>query len=294
MKHSIKPTSSSENVKGTRATSSAWLAPNEAKRWTECFFLAYSPVWIVGVLCILVPFKLYESLDEWGYMAIGVTAALPCFTFPAFFVESLADANRPLAEKYWVKANVWIGLFSFIGNYFWTHYFYDVLGAKYTFPAHRLNNVPITLFFMTHAYFCLYHALANVVIRRTRAAVRFAGPTAQLVAEACLIFVLAYATAFAETLTIAHFPYYTFTNKAAMYRTGSLFYAIYFFVSFPMFFRMDEDPAAKPYSLWRAAVDALAAAMLVTCLLDFWRLFIGSIDASDHATPHDGLPWATS
>ena len=26
-----------------------------------------------------------------------------------------------------------------------------------------------------------------------------------------------------------------------MYTVGSLFYAIYFFVSFPMFFRMDED-----------------------------------------------------
>ena len=27
-----------------------------------------------------------------------------------------------------------------------------------------------------------------------------------------------------------------------MYSVGSLFYAIYFFVSFPMFFRMDEQP----------------------------------------------------
>ena len=27
-----------------------------------------------------------------------------------------------------------------------------------------------------------------------------------------------------------------------MYSVGSLFYAIYFFVSFPMFFRMDEEP----------------------------------------------------
>lgn len=26
-----------------------------------------------------------------------------------------------------------------------------------------------------------------------------------------------------------------------MYTVGSLFYAIYFFVSFPMFYRMDED-----------------------------------------------------
>lgn len=27
-------------------------------------------------------------------------------------------------------------------------------------------QVPITLYFMTHAYFCLYHALSNVLLRR--------------------------------------------------------------------------------------------------------------------------------
>lgn len=46
-----------------RKPSSVWagfLAPNPAKRWTELFFLAYSPVWITWVLCILVPFRLYE------------------------------------------------------------------------------------------------------------------------------------------------------------------------------------------------------------------------------------------
>jgi cycloeucalenol cycloisomerase len=30
-----------------------------------------------------------------------------------------------------------------------------------------------------------------------------------------------------------------------MYRVGSLFYAIYFFVSFPMFYRMDEAPRVR-------------------------------------------------
>jgi len=35
----------------------------------------------------------------------------------------------------------------------YTHYFYRVLKADYTFPAHRLNDVPICLYFMTHAYF---------------------------------------------------------------------------------------------------------------------------------------------
>ena len=79
-----------------------------------------------------------------------------------------------------------------------------------------------------------------------------------------------------------------------MYRTGSLFYAIYFFVSFPMFFRMDEDPRAPPYSLWRTALDALAAGMLVTCLLDFWRIGVGGITPTGGGgSGGGGLPWLT-
>jgi hypothetical protein len=39
------------------------------------------------------------------------------------------------------QANVWIAIFSYIGNYFWTHYFYTLLGASYTFKSFRLNNV---------------------------------------------------------------------------------------------------------------------------------------------------------
>jgi hypothetical protein len=37
-------------------------------------------------------------------------------------------------------------------------------------------------------------------------------------------------------------------------------------------------------------VDALAAGMLVTCLLDFWRLWVGGIvDGQDAGA--SGLPW---
>ena len=63
-----------------------------------------------------------------------------------------------------------------------------------------------------------------------------------------------------------------------MYSIGSLFYAIYFFVSFPAFYLMDEFPRHK-WSLARAASDALAAGMLVTILLDFWRLGIGPLES---------------
>lgn len=73
-----------------------------------------------------------------------------------------------------------------------------------------------------------------------------------------------------------------------MYTVGSLFYAIYFFVSFPWFFAMDEGegwdserppppPARARWPPGRAAADALASGMLVTMLLDAWRLGVGGI-----------------
>lgn len=39
------------------------------------------------------------------------------------------------------QANIWIAIFSYIGNYFWTHYFFKLLGAEYTFVSWRLNGV---------------------------------------------------------------------------------------------------------------------------------------------------------
>lgn len=116
-----------------------WLAKNKAKRWTELFFFFYSFSWITWVLLVLVPLKLYESFGEWGYLGIGIGASAPCIVLPLLF-EGKTDAKKPFSQKYWVKANVWIAVFSFVGNYVWTHYFYDILGASYTFPAHRLND----------------------------------------------------------------------------------------------------------------------------------------------------------
>eukprot|EP00798_Chlamydomonas_sp_ICE-L_P015523 gene15523-21611_t len=204
----------------SHATSSLWLAQNPSKRWTELFFLMYSPFWIFWALCIVVPFQLYEYCGSWGYMAIGTFAAAPCFLLPL------------------------------------------VIPCK----------VPICLYLMTHAYFCFYHALSNVLLRRYPNAVRYFFMGA-------MVFVLAYSTAYGETLTIANFRHYTFIDKDRMYSVGSLFYAIYFFVSFPMFFRMDEEVkrGAPRWTVTQAAIDSLAASMLVTILLDLWRISIGSI-----------------
>jgi hypothetical protein len=45
---------------------------------------------------------------------------------------------------------------------------------------HMVLQVPITLYFMTHAYFCLYHAISNLLIRRMRHAVAAYGPAVQV------------------------------------------------------------------------------------------------------------------
>ena len=71
-------------------------------------------------------------------------------------------------------------------------------------------QVPITLYFMTHAYFCFYHALSNMVLRRVSHAVQKCRVIVQWLVLALVVFILAYITALMETVTIAHFPYYRF------------------------------------------------------------------------------------
>jgi hypothetical protein len=60
----------------------------------------------------------------------------PCRALPSLSRSRLSPS----------QANIWIAVFSFIGNYFWTHYFYKLLGASYTFPAWKLNEARSPLF----------------------------------------------------------------------------------------------------------------------------------------------------
>ena len=80
----------------------------------------------------------------------------------SFLYRSIGGC-RPWMDRHCTRANVWIATFSFIGNWWFTHYFYNVLEATYTMPAHDVNAVPWAMFFATHFYFTLYHALASKV-----------------------------------------------------------------------------------------------------------------------------------
>ncbi|XP_021743387.1 cycloeucalenol cycloisomerase-like isoform X2 [Chenopodium quinoa] len=268
-----------------------WLAQNPSKRWGELFFLLYTPFWLTLCLGIVVPFKLYENFKELEYLLLAMISAVPSFVIPMFFAGK-ADEGTPLKDRYWVKASIWIICFSYVGNYFWTHYFFKVLGASYTFPSWKMNDVPHTTFLLTHVCFLFYHVASNMSLRRLRYALADVPEKIRWIMEGAWILALSYFIAYLETIAIANFPYYEFVDRDAMYKVGCLFYAIYFIVSFPMFLRIDEKPSDK-WDLARVAVDALGAAMLVTIILDLWRIVLGPIVPlpEEKMCGAAGLPW---
>ena len=204
---------------------------------------------------VVIVFQMYEKFDANSYMKLCVSLALP-FLLQPFVYPLPAESALPFYLRYSFKANLWIAIFSFIGNYWYTHYFYNVLQARYTFPAHRLNDVPIALYFATHFYFVTYHTFSNLMLRKIETSYLPGWKRTSFFWLTILAF--SYFTAFMETLTISSFPYYSFQNKEMAYRLGSAFYGLYFIVSFPLFYRLDEHvnikTGVKPHSVHQVSM----------------------------------------
>jgi cycloeucalenol cycloisomerase len=364
-----------------------WFSNSKAKKWTELFFMKYSVVWISWFGVVVIS-GVWETFGPNEYMIVGTSMAVPCFVLPWLRSSSIISNNengllsylptflqylinmllppmpaeelsRPFTQQFWVKANAWIAIISIIGNYVWTHYFYRLLRATYTFSAHRINFVPIAMFLCTHAYFCTYHTLTTIVLRRwwTSATYSLLGKNSKALVSAGLILTLAIFTALTEAITIQNFPYYRIEDREWFYSVGSVVYSIYFIVSFPAYYLLDEDvndddddnntkeksihkedevkrrrrrsstsgeghqrrqstsqslsvsssssiiKRQEVYTLARACTESLAACMLVTLLLEAWRLVYTGARGLAHPgllpfPPSDvsidlqqGLPW---
>jgi hypothetical protein len=57
---------------------------------------------------------------------------------------------------------------------------------------------------MTHAYFCFYHTLSNIVLRRLSHAIKGHSYPFRLALNTAVVVAFSYFTAFMETLTITH------------------------------------------------------------------------------------------
>lgn len=241
-----------------------WLPVGRDKRAYEQWVLRYSLVW-TGAFAVIIALELYEGFGALAYFLVcGGLAA------PLLLREVLLPPYKPWAERHGVRAQAWLLVFGFLGNYWCTHYFYCVLKASYTLPAWRLNDVPICMYQATHFYFSSYHVLGNLLLRRTLTS--FAPGRARAVLLGYVVCALSYTTAFLETLTISHFPYYDFEDREMVYTVGSAFYGIYFLVSFPVYFSIDEPGFKPPDGLRGVIFSALASGMLVLLLLDLARL----------------------
>jgi len=267
---------------------SYWFSKNPSKNWGEKFFLWYSPVWI-SFFGLVVVTETYHAFRNWEYTLLGFAVSFPCVLYPLFFPGE-ADRQLPILERYWVKANLWTFIFNFVGNYFWTHYFFVILGAKYTFPiTWQLNKIPIPLFFVTQAYFLTYFAISTPILRKIWTSLK--PGINRVVVCGIAVVVLSYIIAFMETFTIASVPYYTFTDRYAMYVIGSTFYGLYFVIAFPFFARVDENIGER-WILSKTAIDSLAASMIVFILCDFWRLAMGGIGM--HGVNLESVPFLVS
>merc|ERR1711991_117506 len=149
--------------------------------------------------------------------------------------------------------------------------------AWYDFPGKpfELNGVPFFLVLVTQAYFMLYFTFTTIVLRKCWGISKnwSSNKIIMFIINSIPVIILSVFTAFMETWTISHVPVYHHKDKFMMYTFGSVFYGIYFFVSFPMFYRIDESLKNK-WNLKKTIIDSMAACMIVTILLDTARLLI--------------------
>jgi len=279
------PTSTGKEAQASSPAtgSQGWLSPNPMKASGEVFFLAYAVGWI-GLMAAIVATRAFENFTPEHYMAVGAVIFVPCVLLPLLFPNS-EERGVPLLQRYTLKNNVWNLIVTFYGLWCWQIYFYVVLCTRYTFSVdrYRFINVPICLFGITQGYFTMYHTVSDIVLR---AYWRRAGSSslaylskasgAAMLGYAVFIFAFSYAVAFIETFSIQHFPHYDIFDRSKMYLYGSVFYALYFVVTFPMHLGIDEDPKDR-WSMRAVVCNALAACAAVTFLLDMWRIAIGPI-----------------
>jgi len=274
----------------------AWLSDNPDKAWAEKLYLLFIPVFVaynatvqqMGWLDAGTFWHVVQNLGMW----------VPyCVLLPAWLRRGNAV---PWHQSYWWKLNVYMAVWVFFATYFHTEYFFELLGLRYRFPevgayfdsalvgpdeataAGAWQKVPVGMYLNSVAFFLVYHTAAVVCMRRVRRFTAGFAPAARRAAWVAIVAATALFFAWAETwlyITEDAAANVWYVDVPAMLRFGSLFYAMYFLVSFPNVYRLDEDPDAPRWTLSRTVIEACFVGMVSLLLLDLWANFVGPIYA---------------
>ncbi len=263
------------------------FSPNPDKAWVEKFFLIYSPIWM-ALMALMMFTGWVKTFNDAQLLIHSLIVMLPIFVVPCLLQKKYS--NVPWTQSYFLKANLYLLIFGFWGNYFGSEYFFDLLGMVYNFPNATTNldsalvgtgkqPVPLIMYMYTHAYFMTYHVTANIVLRKLKSYTTNMAAIASATLFMVFVFVVGYVWAYLETFAMANplmAGMFYYEKMELMLKYGSIVYATYFIASFPIYYFIDEE-SDKKWSLLQVCSGAFTASILTQYMLDAAVHMIGSI-----------------
>ena len=271
-----------------------WLSTNPDKAFAEKLYLVFLPIFFA--YNALIQSMGWLDVGDFWHVVQNFCMWVPyCLLLPAWLRR---DSGIPWHRSYWFKFNLYMAVWIFYATYFHTEYFFELLGMRYRFPEVSLyfdsvligpeeetaaatwQKVPVGMYLNSVAFFIVYHTAAVVCMRRVRNLTTGFAAAPRRVAWFAIVGATALFFAWAET-----FFYITedaaanvwYIDVPAMLRYGSFFYALYFVVSFPNVYRLDEDPTQPAWSLSRCVIEASFVAITSLTLMEIWAHTIGPI-----------------
>lgn len=271
-----------------------WFSDNPDKAWGEKYFLVFIPVFFA--YNALVQRMGWLDVGNGWHLAQNLVMWLPYCVFLPLWLRR--DSGVPWRDSYWFKLNVYMTVYVFFATYFHTEYFFDILGMRYHFPQvtwyadsfllgpdeasalQSFKKIPVGMYFNAIAFFMVYHTASVVCLRRIRTLTSDSPAPVRHVLWIITVAVTAFFFAWAETffyINSAATANVWYVDKARQLGIGSVCYALYFLVSFPNVYRLDENTSGERWSLARCVIEASFVSMLVLLLLDLFAWVVGPV-----------------
>lgn len=272
-----------------------WFSRNPDKAWGEKFFLGFIPVFFA--YNAMIQKMGWLDVGNFWHVAQNLLMWIPyCVLLPAWLRR---DSGVRWKESYWFKFNLYMFVYVFFVTYFHTEYFFSVLGIRYRFPQvtwyfdsallgpdektalQTFQKIPLGMYFNAVAFFIVYHTASVICMRRVRSLTLGAAPALRTLLWAVTVAAAAYFFAWAETFLYVNnaqaMKNVWYVDMPRMLSIGSACYALYFLVSFPNVYRLDEEGGGERWSLSRCAIEAGFTSMLIMLLLDLFTWIVGPI-----------------